>query len=88
MGKGLIEIDQLGTTDLYNRKFDETISYGRPKIIARNIIFGGLALDTGGDIIAVNHRTGDTGVLKMIPQQSSSVLSRVEGQIRDPNGKV
>ena len=35
MGKGMIEIDQLGTTDLYNKKFDETISYGRPKIIAK-----------------------------------------------------
>ena len=43
------------------------ISISRPKILLKNVIFGGVFADCEGDIVAINHKTGEKGILKLVP---------------------
>jgi hypothetical protein len=56
-GLGLMEVHQKGYFDYYYEKFNETISIGRPKIIANNIVMGKLYLDINDEITVLNHKT-------------------------------
>jgi len=38
----------------------------KPKILVKNVIFGGAFTDCEGDIVAINHKTGDKGILKLV----------------------
>lgn len=44
-GRGLVEVTQLGSIDIYFKQFDEHISINKPLILCKNIIFGGLYVD-------------------------------------------
>lgn len=56
-GRGMLEIAATGVIDIYLKKFDEHISIEKPKVLAKNLIFGTLMIDFGGTINSRNHIT-------------------------------
>ena len=68
---------------MYIPKYDETIIVNKPKIQAKNIIFGGLYIDGAGQTQVYNSKTQQTGYMNYIPQKSQKEKSRVEGKIFD-----
>jgi hypothetical protein len=54
------ELIQHGTTELHYKKYNEDMSFGKPTIKAKNIIFGGLYIDTSGSMKGYNHKTKET----------------------------
>ena len=57
-GRGLLEIEQDGLGDIIFHKFyNEHISISKPTILAKNLIWGGLLIDIGGYMKAINNKT-------------------------------
>jgi len=86
-GRGLVEITTLGTFDCYLKKFDEYISIEKPKVLAKNIIFGQLMIDFNGKITSRNFKTGETAELTFY-EAKGNVNSFLTGKGYDKNGKV
>ena len=57
-GKGMMEIGQAGSFDLFYKNYGDRIASGKPRILAKNIIMGGLYIDMEGDFEAVSQTTG------------------------------
>lgn len=86
-GKGLLEIEQDGLGDIIFHKFEnEHISISKPTILAKNLIWGGLLLDIGGFMKAINNQTKETIVIKFIEKVSDKQNSRIEGSIYNRSG--
>jgi hypothetical protein len=65
-GKGLMDINQKGYFDYYYEKFNETISVGRPRITANNLVMGTMYLDVHEKIDVFNHRTGEKAIIQFV----------------------
>jgi hypothetical protein len=85
--RGLVEISTLGTFDCYLKKFDEHISIEKPKVIAKNIIFGGMYVDFSGTITSRNHKTGEKAELNFYEAKGNN-NSFLIGQGFDKDGRV
>ena len=66
-GYGAIQIDQFGTFDIRFENHDENISIMKPVMLFQNIIWG-MYVDMEGEIVGVNHNTGDRLVVNFIKQ--------------------
>lgn len=84
-GRGLLELDSYGTFDFYLKKFDEHISVEKPKVLCKNLIFGGLMIDFGGTINSRNHITGEKFELTFFEAQGKNI-SYLSGKGYDKNG--
>ena len=62
-GRGMIEIHEAGVCDLDNKKYNEHYCMSKPTILAKNIIFGGMYIDTQGEAEAINMTTGERVVI-------------------------
>lgn len=58
-GKGKLCIEMNGCRDLYFKKYDEHCSFMHPKFMIKNLIWGGNFPDVGGNLTAINHKTGE-----------------------------
>lgn len=85
-GKGAVEIQQMGLFNIHLKQYDEHISVSKPKICAKNIIFGGLYIDLDGQVEAVNHKTNEKVVLQFHQKQSNAKNSYIEGKVYDAQG--
>ena len=83
-----MDIQQMGATDIYLKKFDQHISISKPRILANNLIFGGMYIDVIGEMVALNHQTKEKVVLTFFEKQSDEKTSYIEGKIYDPSGKL
>lgn len=81
-GKGLCEITQYGPFDIYFKKYDEHISFAKPNVLLKNLVFGGMFIDLEGEVCAVNHKTGDKVIGTFIPK-SGNRESKLEGKSYD-----
>jgi len=81
----LLELDSYGTFDFYLKKFDEHISVEKPKVLCKNLIFGGLMIDFGGAINSRNHITGEKFELTFFEAQGKNI-SYLSGKGYDKNG--
>jgi hypothetical protein len=81
-----LDVLQKGYFDYYYEKFNETISIGRPKITANNIVIGTLYLDVIDVIDVINHRTGEKAKIQFMGC-GWSTFSTLTGQIYDAFGK-
>ena len=62
-GRGMIEITEHGINDLINHEYKEHITMSMPSIFVKNVIFGSMYVDLGGQVQAVNHKTGERVVI-------------------------
>jgi len=86
-GRGLLEVTQLGTIDIYFSNFNEHISVSKPTIQCKNIIWGGLYIDIEQEIKAVNMTTKEQVVIQFIARKSEKVNSMIVGTAFDANNK-
>ena len=82
----MFEFVPSGCSDCYLKKYDQHISVSKPKILAKNIIFGGLYIEAGGEMKARNHTTGDTAIITFYEKQSEKQNSYLVGQILNKEG--
>lgn len=85
-GRGLCEVKQYGPFDIYFKKYNEHISFSKPSVLIKNLVFGGLFIDMEGKVCAVNHNTGHRVVGDFVPK-SGSQHSRIEGKTYDSMGR-
>ena len=50
--------------DVYYENFDEHISLMKPPVLIQNIIWGGLYVDLEGELLGLNHNTGEKCVFQ------------------------
>ena len=70
-GKGQCEITQYGPFDIYFKNYDEHISFSKPNVLLKNLVFGGMYIDLEGKVCAVNHKTKDKVVGSFVPKSGS-----------------
>ena len=75
----MLEVREGGVFDFINKKFNEHISCARPSLLAKNIIFGGLYVDTEGECTMLNHMTGEKLDMKFIAANGAQNPSYIEG---------
>lgn len=88
-GRGWIDIDLMGATNIYNKKFDEHLSISKPMVCIRNLMIGTLYMDIHGSMTAINHKTGEKVVLEFELRSGHDdwVGSKVYGKGYDAKGK-
>ena len=59
----MIEITEHGINDLINHEYDEHITMSMPSIFVKNVVFGGVYVDLGGQVQAINHKLGERVVI-------------------------
>ena len=59
----MIKITEHGINDLINYEYKDHITMSMPTILVKNIIYGGMYVDLGGEIQAINHQTGEKVVI-------------------------
>mmetsp|Transcript_8283 Transcript_8283/g.13853 ORF Transcript_8283/g.13853 Transcript_8283/m.13853 type:complete len:207 (+) Transcript_8283:2072-2692(+) len=84
-GRGMMEIAQGGTFDIYFKKYDEWISVAKPKILAKNLIIGSLYIELEGQGLAVSNKGAHTFKFGFHPK-SSGKQSSVSGVALDQHG--
>ena len=63
-GRGLIDVELMGATNVYNNKYNEHISFSKPIVVIRNLMIGELYVDIRGSMTAINHKTGEKVVFE------------------------
>jgi len=63
-------------------QFDEDISIMKPTMLFQNIIWG-MYVDMEGEIVGINHKSGEKLVVKFIKQTSKNKMSRIHGYVYD-----
>lgn len=83
--KGSFEFTSKGRAIVNFEKFNEIISYTKPHVTARNLIFGKLHLDVYGKFTVNNETTGDTLELEVMDEFSVD-KGRIIGEAKDIYG--
>jgi hypothetical protein len=87
-GRGMIEIGPKGFFDIYYKKYDEHISIQKGPLYAKNIIFGGVYIDLGGQSVVYSAKTKEKVVIDWIEKVSDAENSRLKGTAFDAQGKA
>lgn len=82
-GKGMVEIMQTGAQNIHLKNTGEHISVSKPKILAKNLIWGGLYVDAEGKVESVCHETGSKGTLEFFEKKSNIKNSYLTGKVFD-----
>ena len=61
--------------------YDADLSIMKPTMFFQNLIFGGMYVDMEGEIIAINHQTGEKLVVDFIKRKSKNLISRISGKV-------
>lgn len=46
-GRGMIEVNLVGQVDVYLKKYDQHLTFNRPMICLKNLIYGEITMDMG-----------------------------------------
>ena len=57
-GKGMVDILPKGFNEVYLEKFDEYIVLDKNMFHGKNVIFGGMYVDSTGQSVSLNTKTG------------------------------
>lgn len=68
----MVEIYQRGAVNIYIKTTNEHISVTKPRILAKNLIWGGLFVDCDGKVESLNHETGSRIELEFIEKKSNT----------------
>ncbi len=84
---GSLEFHPIGRTYVSLSKFNETITYTKPRALVKNLMFGKMNIDTCGMLNVTNENTGDTCELEFF-EKSGDVQGKIYGEAKDSDGKV
>ena len=82
----MLEISQKGITDIYYRKFDEHLTFSKPQLFIKNVIWGGVFVDVGGPVSGLSQKTGMKIKCQFYEKQSDKVNSYLSADAFDENG--
>ena len=75
-GKGLAEILPKGFNEVYLEKYDEQIVVDKCHLQAKNLIFGGMFVDSTGQSVCLNTKTGARLVVDFFEKVSNQENAR------------
>ncbi len=83
---GRLEINAIGKTYISFTRFNDNISFTKPKVVVRNLIFGTITIDVEGKF-TVNNENGDICEIDMIPC-TTGIKGQLNGIIKDVLGNI
>jgi hypothetical protein len=83
---GKLEINAIGKTYISFSKYNDNISFTKPKVVVRNLIFGTITIDVEGKFTVTNDN-GDICEIDMIPC-TSGIKGQLNGTIKDVSGNL
>jgi hypothetical protein len=84
--KGCLEFHPIGRTFVNFTKFNDQVTYTKPKAVVRNLIMGKMHLDCRGKS-EVNNKFGDICEVEFF-EETSKERGKLYGEVRDTNGTV
>jgi hypothetical protein len=84
--KGCLEFQPIGRTHINFDKFNDKISFTKPKAIVKNLIMGKMHLDCSGKS-EITNKYGDICELEYI-EESSKEQGKIYGEIKDMFGNI
>jgi len=84
---GSLEINPITKCYVNLEKFNELISFTKPKAIAKNLIVGKMFLDACGIMEVRNNRTGDTCEIELF-DKSKDIQGKIIGEAKDILGNI
>lgn len=84
---GSLEFQPIGKTYVNLEKFNEVITYTKPRAVGKNLIMGKMFLDAYGVFEVRNNMTGDTSEIELF-DKSKDVQGKILGDVKDVFGKV
>lgn len=82
-----MQLSGVGINDVYYKKFDDHISMAKPNMFFKNLFFGGMYIDMGGDCACISMKTGCKAKLILHQKVSDQENSRITTEVFDSNGK-
>lgn len=76
----MVEIYQQGAVNIHIKTTNEHISVTKPRVLAKNLIWGGLFVDIDGKVESLNHETGSRIELEFIEKKSNTKNSCLQGK--------
>mmetsp|Transcript_6883 Transcript_6883/g.6177 ORF Transcript_6883/g.6177 Transcript_6883/m.6177 type:complete len:154 (-) Transcript_6883:425-886(-) len=84
-----MEFQSLSTAFIKLKRYNETITYKRPKTTVKNLIMGEMYLEVHGELPFVNKTTGETGLLELKERGwGGSGAHQMTGWVKDKNGNM
>ena len=74
-----MEMNQVGLNDIFFKKYDEHLTFSKPIVHFKNLIFGSLYIDVDGEFTGINMKTNHTVKVKFIEKVSEKDNSKVSG---------
>jgi hypothetical protein len=87
-GKGMVEIIPKGFNDMYLSKYDEHLTLEKGYLLAKNIIWGGLFVDSVGQNVMLNAKTGSKLVVDFYEKANDKENTKQHGYVYDKEGKA
>jgi hypothetical protein len=84
--KGCIEFQSIGRSYVNFTKFNDQVTYTKPKAVVRNLIMGKMHIDCYGKSVVTN-KLGDICELEYI-EETSKERGKLVGEVRDSYGNV
>lgn len=84
----MVEILPKGFNDLYLSKYDEHLVLEKGFLLAKNIIFGGLFVDSVGQNVMLNPKTKSKLVVNFYEKVNDQENTRQHGTVYDEEGKA
>ena len=85
-GRGQMQMNHTGLHDIYYSEFDDHISITKPAWIFKNLFFGGMYIDVGGELSGMSFKTNCSLKCQLHEKQSDTKNSHITAQILDANG--
>jgi hypothetical protein len=74
---------QYGQFDVHFDNYNEDLVLMKPEVLIQNLIYGGTYVDIEGEIIGINHTTGEKMVLNLHKKVSDTENSKLSGKAYD-----
>ena len=84
---GSLEFHPIGKTYVNLDKFNEVITFTKPRSVVKNLIVGKMFVDACGLMEIKNNTTGDTCEIEFV-EKSKDVIGRLVGEVKDVFGNL